>query len=97
MTGRRRELAPFRRPRLLLFTLAAVLAYGAVEAIIIHSVAALRGARVRTGDRFLWAGISGLLTLPGRLVLPSAFPAVPGDNTARRRDRHDRGLGGADD
>ena len=33
------DLAPFRGPRLLVFTVAAVLAYGAVEAIVIHRVA----------------------------------------------------------
>jgi MFS family permease len=35
----RLDLAPFRRPRLLLFTVASMLAYGSVEAIIIHRVA----------------------------------------------------------
>jgi predicted MFS family arabinose efflux permease len=66
----RLTLAPFRRPRMLLFTLAAVLAYGAVEALVIHRVARFQELGFALGTVALWAGISGLLTLPGRFVLP---------------------------
>ena len=61
---------PVPRPRLLLFTLAAVLAYGAVEALVIHRVARFQELGFALGTVALWAGISGLLTLPGRFVLP---------------------------
>jgi predicted MFS family arabinose efflux permease len=69
-TRRRLDLTPFRRPRLLAFTIAAVLAYGAVEAIVIHRVARFEELGFALGTVALWAGISGLLTLPGRLFLP---------------------------
>ena len=70
-------LAPFRRPRLLIFTIAAVLAYGAVEALVIHRVARFQELGFALGTVALWAGISGLLTLPGRFVLP-IVPVGPG-------------------
>jgi len=69
-TQHRLTLAPFRRPRLLIFTIAAVLAYGAVEALVIHRVARFQELGFALGTVALWAGISGLLTLPGRFVLP---------------------------
>jgi predicted MFS family arabinose efflux permease len=67
---RRLDLSPFRRPRLLVFTVAAVLAYGSVEAIVIHRVARFEELGFALETVALWAGISGLLTLPGRLILP---------------------------
>jgi MFS family permease len=67
---RRLDLAPFRRARLLLFTVGAVLAYGAVEAIVIHRVARFQELGFALSTVALWAGISGLLTLPGRFLLP---------------------------
>lgn len=69
-TRHRLTLAPFREPRLLVFTVAAVLAYGAVEALIIHRVARFQELGFALGTVALWAGISGLLTLPGRFALP---------------------------
>ena len=63
-------LDQFRQPRLLVFTIAAVLAYGAVEALVIHRVARFEELGFALGTVALWAGISGLLTLPGRFVLP---------------------------
>jgi MFS family permease len=66
----RLTLAPFRRPRLLVFTIAAVLAYGSVEALVIHRVARFEELGFALGTVALWAGISGLLTLPGRFILP---------------------------
>ena len=74
---RRLTLAPFRRPRLLLFTIAAVLAYGAVEALVIHRVARFEELGFALGTVALWAGISGLLTLPGRFVLPMLSNRAP--------------------
>jgi predicted MFS family arabinose efflux permease len=64
------DLAPFRRGRLLVFTVAAVLAYGAVEAVVIHRVARFEELGFDLSTVALWAGISGLLTLPGRFLLP---------------------------
>jgi predicted MFS family arabinose efflux permease len=69
-TRRRLTLAPFRQPRLLLFTAAAVVAYGAVEALVIHRVARFQELGFALGTVALWAGVSGLLTLPGRFALP---------------------------
>jgi predicted MFS family arabinose efflux permease len=76
-TRRRLSLAPFRRPRLLVFTIAAVLAYGAVEALVIHRVARFEELGFALGTVALWAGISGLLTLPGRFVLPLLSDRAP--------------------
>lgn len=71
------DFTPFRRPRLLLFTLASVLAYGAVEAVIIHRVARFEELGFELSTVALWAGISGLLTLPGRLILPLLARRLP--------------------
>jgi MFS family permease len=69
-TRHRLTLAPFREPRLLIFTGAAVLAYGSTEALVIHRVARFQELGFALGTVALWAGISGLLTLPGRFALP---------------------------
>jgi MFS family permease len=64
------DLAPFRRPRLLVFTIAAVLGYGAIEAIVVHRVARFQDLGFGLATVTFWAGLSGLLTLPGRFLLP---------------------------
>jgi MFS family permease len=66
----RPDLRPFRRPRLLTFTVAAVLAYGALEAIIVHRVARFEELGFGLETVALWVGVAGLLTLPGRFLLP---------------------------
>jgi MFS family permease len=66
----RPSLAPFRERRLLLFTAAAVLAYGATEAIVVHRVARFQELGFALGTVTFWAGVSGLITLPGRFLLP---------------------------
>src|SRR6185295_13004842 len=68
----RPDLRPFRRPRLLLFTLGAVLGYGAIEAVVVHRVARFQELGFGLGTVTLWAGVSGLVTLPGRFLLPVA-------------------------
>jgi predicted MFS family arabinose efflux permease len=60
----------FRERRVRLFTAGAVLGYGAVEAIVVHRVARFQELGFGLGTVTVWAGISGLITLPGRFVLP---------------------------
>lgn len=64
------RLAAFRRPRLLTFTLGAVVAYGALEAILIHRLARFEEAGFALSTIAFWAAVAGILTLPGRFVLP---------------------------
>jgi MFS family permease len=67
---RRPSLRPFREPRLFIFTTGAVLGYGAIEAIAVHSVARFQELGFGLGTVTFWAGVSGLITLPGRFLLP---------------------------
>ena len=67
---RRPNLRPFREPRLFIFTAGAVLGYGAIEAIAVHSVARFQELGFGLGTVTFWAGVSGLITLPGRFLLP---------------------------
>jgi MFS family permease len=62
--------AHFRDPRLRLFTLAAILAYGAIEATIVHRIARFQDLGFSLSTVTSWAAVSGLLTLPGRFLLP---------------------------
>lgn len=73
----RPDLAPLRSRRLLLFTVGAVLAYGAVEAVVIHRVARFHELGFDLGTVALWVGVSGLATLPGRFVLPLLAGRLP--------------------
>jgi MFS family permease len=68
--GHARVRGAFREPRVRVFTIGAVLAYGAVESIVIHRVARFQELGFSLATVTLWAGISGLITLPGRFVLP---------------------------
>ena len=68
---------PFRRPRLLTFTVAAVLAYGALEAVVIHRVARFEELGFGLQTVAAWAAIAGLLTLPGRFALPMLTRRAP--------------------
>jgi MFS family permease len=62
--------AHFRDPRLRLFTVAAILAYGAIEATIVHRIARFQDLGFSLSTVTSWAAVSGLLTLPGRFLLP---------------------------
>lgn len=64
------QLRAFTRPRLLVFTLGAVLAYGALEATVIHRIARFEETGFDVVTVTQWAAISGILTLPGRFLLP---------------------------
>ena len=56
--------------RLGLFTLGSILAYGALEAVVVHRVARFEEDGFALTTVTLWAAIAGLLTLPGRFMLP---------------------------
>jgi MFS family permease len=73
----RPDWRPFRRPRMFTFTIAAVLAYGALEAVVVHRVARFEELGFGLETVALWAGISGLLTLPGRFLLPMLTRRAP--------------------
>jgi MFS family permease len=53
------------------FTLGALLAYGALEASVVHRIARFEETGFAVSTISAWAALSGLLTLPGRFVLPS--------------------------
>ena len=53
-----------------MFTVGAVLAYGGLEALVVHRIARFEDVGFALGTVTLWAAVSGLLTLPGRFVLP---------------------------
>jgi MFS family permease len=56
--------------RLGLFTLGTILAYGALEAVVVHRVARFEEDGFALTTVTLWAAIAGLVTLPGRFLLP---------------------------
>jgi MFS family permease len=64
------QLARLVDGRLGLFTLGTVVAYGALEAVVVHRVARFEEDGFRLATVTLWAAIAGLITLPGRFVLP---------------------------
>jgi MFS family permease len=66
----RASLAAFRESRLRVFTLGAVLAYGAIEALVVHRIARFQDLGFSLVTVTFWAALSGLATLPGRFVLP---------------------------
>jgi MFS family permease len=68
--ARARVRGAFREQRVRVFSVGAVLAYGAVEAIVIHRIARFQELGFSLGTVTLWAGIAGLITLPGRFLLP---------------------------
>jgi MFS family permease len=68
--GWRLNLAAFRERRLRLFTLGAVLAYGALEALVVHRIARFEELGFTLATVTVWAALSGLVTLPGRFLLP---------------------------
>src|SRR4051795_814666 len=66
----RASLAAFRASRLRVFTIGAVLAYGATEALVVHRIARFQELGFSLTTVTFWAALSGLATLPGRFVLP---------------------------
>lgn len=81
-TGDPRASAPLRPllrdRRFLLFTVAALLGYGAFEATIVHRVARFSEAGFALGVVAGWAAASGILSLPGRYLLPRLTDRVRG-------------------
>ncbi|HET6551576.1 MAG TPA: MFS transporter [Solirubrobacter sp.] len=63
-------LGALRERRVQVFTVGAVLAYGAVEALVVHRVARFQELGFGLATVTAWAAISGLVTLPGRFLLP---------------------------
>ena len=61
----------FRSARLKLFTIGAVLTYGATEALVLHRIARFQELGFSLATVTFWAAISGLATLPGRFLLPA--------------------------
>lgn len=57
--------------RLVLFTVAAVLGYGAMEATVVHRVARFEEGGAELSTVTAWAAAAGLLSLPARFLLPS--------------------------
>jgi MFS family permease len=66
----RSQLARLSAGRLGLFTLGVIVGYGALEAIVVHRVARFEEAGWTLTTVTLWAAIAGLVTLPGRFLLP---------------------------
>lgn len=63
--------------RLVLFTIAATLAYGAMEATVVHRVARFEDGGAALSTVTAWAAVAGLLSLPARFVLPSLASRFP--------------------
>jgi len=74
---RKPSLDAFRAWRVRVFTLGAVLAYGATEALIVHRIARFQELGFSLGTVTFWAALSGLATLPGRYLLPLLARRVP--------------------
>ncbi len=74
---RKPSLDAFRASRVRVFTLGAVLAYGATEALIVHRIARFQELGFSLGTVTFWAALSGLATLPGRYLLPLLARRVP--------------------
>ncbi|MDX6721825.1 MAG: hypothetical protein QOD73_229 [Solirubrobacteraceae bacterium] len=52
------------------FTVGAVIAYGALEAVVVHRIARFEELGFGLSTVTLWAAVAGLVTLPGRFLLP---------------------------
>ena len=64
------QLARVVHGRLAVFTLGTVLAYGTLEAVVVHRIARFEEDGFSLATVTTWAAIAGLLTLPGRFALP---------------------------
>jgi MFS family permease len=64
------RLGALRARHVGLFTIGAIVAYGAIDATVVHRIARFEELGFGLGTVTLWAGISGLVTLPGRFLLP---------------------------
>lgn len=76
--ARQAARASLRAPHLMLVTTGAVLAFGAIEAVVVHRVARFQELGFDLTTVTFWAGVSGLLTLPGRFALPVLARRLPG-------------------
>ncbi|HWT22275.1 MAG TPA: MFS transporter [Solirubrobacteraceae bacterium] len=76
--GAMRRATHLAHGRLGWFTAGTVLAYGALEAVVVHRVARFEEDGFGLATVTLWAAIAGLLTLPGRFVLPVLARRVRG-------------------
>jgi len=65
-----RLTALFKDRRFTLFTAATLLTFAAVEAIIFHRIAVFEQAGFAITVVAWWAAVSGLMSLPGRLIAP---------------------------
>lgn len=63
--------ALLRSPRFVVFTLAACLGLGAFEAIMLHRVARFTEAGFALSTVAFWAAASGVVSIPGRYLLPA--------------------------
>lgn len=63
--------------RFLLFTVAAVFAYGAMEATVVHRIARFEEGGSLLATVTAWAAVAGLLSLPARFALPSLATRFP--------------------
>jgi MFS family permease len=70
-------LGRLTRGRLALFTVGTILAYGALEAVVVHRVARFEEDGFSLATVTLWAAIAGLITLPGRFALPVLTRRLP--------------------
>jgi predicted MFS family arabinose efflux permease len=70
-------LAHLAHDRLAPFTLGAILAYGALEAVVVHRVARFEEDGFPLATVTLWVAIAGLITLPGRFALPVLTRRLP--------------------
>jgi MFS family permease len=68
----------WRSASLWLLTAAAVVGYGAFEALIIHRVARFTEAGFPVATVSVWAAASGLVSIPGRYVIPALATRLPG-------------------
>ena len=76
--GTRSARVALRQPHVLLFTLGAVLAYGAIEAVVLHRIARFQELGSGLGTVALWVGIAGVLTRPVLAASMRAGFRLPG-------------------
>jgi MFS family permease len=62
--------ARLRERRVAVFTAGAIAAYGALEAVVVHRIARFEELGFALSAVTVWAGVAGLVTLPGRFLLP---------------------------
>jgi MFS family permease len=68
----------FVNRRFILFTAASFLVYGALEAVLVHRVARFEESGFPVASVAAWAALAGILSFPGRYLLPRLAIRVPG-------------------